>query len=164
MKCYCGKPRTSDMHSRHNPDGHKFGDPRPTGIQTISDGRLEYQKSEIHREAYKDVTPTADCVFEAAGAPGECIKPITPHHLFPVGRAGSRERAERVAPVAPACRYHNDWASQEGIEWAQNHFVTIGGRDWPLLMTEPLARGLEETGREFKPASSLSALPHQDTK
>ncbi len=164
MRCYCEKPRTADIHSRHNPNGHKFGDPRPVGLQGISDGRREYQASEIHREAYREVYTTAECAFEAAGAPDKCFGPITPHHSFPVGRAGSRERSERVAPVVPACAHHNTFASQDGIDWSENHYVTVGGRDWPLLMTDAQAIELERTGREFKPASSLSALPHQDTK
>lgn len=164
----CGAHKANPIHSRVNAskDAHPFLDARGAAkLSPQAAGRTEYLQSEAHQKAYEGAHGA--CVFEAAGAPTECRPgPITPHHTFPRGRAGSLERAERVAPVVPACAFHNTWVSQdpEGIAWGESHLVTVGGRDWHLLMTDAEARALEATHREFKPASSLSALPHQDTK
>ena len=121
------------------------------GLSPIGKAREAYQQSAAHKRAYENAHGT--CAFEAAGAPVECRGEITPHHTFPTGRAGSRERAERVAPVVPACAFHNTWVSQdaEGITWGETHWVTVGGRDWPLLMRDADARDLEAEGREFNP-------------
>jgi hypothetical protein len=164
MRCYCGAPKTAPIHSRHTEGGHGFGDPRPTGLQPISEGRREYQASQTHKEAYGAVAGSA-CVFEAVGAPDPCHGPLTPHHTFAVGRAGNRQRAERVAPVVPACAFHNTWVSQdaEGIAFGETHWITVGGRDWPLLMRDADARDLEADGREFKPASPLLSIEGEQT-
>ncbi len=163
--CDCGAKKNHPIHLRalSLPGYHPWRDPSKAGLKPISDGRQEYLASTAHKAAYGAQNAPV-CVFEAAGAPDPCYGPLTKHHLFPRARAGSLERAERVAPVANACSTHNTWASQAGIEWAESHYVTIGGRDWHLLMNEAEALELERTGREFKPASSLSALPKDNTK
>ncbi len=161
----CGAKKSHSIHLKAlGMDGnHPYLDASKAGLKPVSDGRAEYLASQTHKDAYGAQNAPV-CVFEAAGAPEACYGPLTKHHLFPRARAGSLERAERVAPVANACSTHNTWASQAGIEWAESHYVTIGGRDWHLLLSDAEARELERTGREFKPASSLSALPKDNTK
>ena len=147
----CGMRKNHLSH----PGDHDFVDASKAGMSPIGKAREAYQKSEAHKRAYEGVSERSECAFEAAGAPDRCHGGITPHHIFAVGRAGSRERAERVAPVVPACSWHNTWVSQDaaGIEWGETHWVTVGGRDWPLLMGDADARQLELDGREFNPAS-----------
>ncbi len=161
----CGAKRSHSAHLRAvaGANYHEYADASQAGLKAITDARAAYQASQTHKDAYAPVRG-AVCAFEAAGAPGDCYGPNTPHHTFPVGRAGNRQRAERVAPVVPACARHNTFASQDGIEWAESHFVTVGGRDWKFLMTDAEAIKLEADHREFKPASSLSALPKDNTK
>lgn len=150
----CEAAKNAAIHLRTSglPDAHPYLDARGAArLAPQSEGRTEYLRSEQHQRAYGDAHGA--CVFEAAGAPTECRGPITPHHVFPRARAGSLERAERVAPTVPACAFHNTWVSQdaEGIAWGESHWVTVGGRDWPLLMRDPDARDLEAEGREFNP-------------
>ena len=150
----CGASKNAAIHLRTTPGSHPYLDARGAArLAPQSAGRTEYLKSAAHERAYAPLNERADCAFEAAGAPAQCYGPITPHHTFPAGRAGSHERAERVAPVVPACAFHNTWVSQdaEGIAWGETHWVTVGGRDWPLLMRDADARDLEAEGREFNP-------------
>jgi hypothetical protein len=144
----CGAKRNALVHSRGE---CTYVDASKAGMSAIGKAREAYQKSEAHKRAYEGVSERSECAFEAAGAPDPCHGGITPHHTFPVGRAGSRERAERVAPVVPACSWHNTWVSQDaaGIEWGETHWVTVGGRDWPLLISDAQALALEEAGRTF---------------
>lgn len=161
--CDCGAKRNHGVHIKalNLPGYHAYRDPSKGGLKPVSDGRAEYLASQTHKDAY-GAQNGAVCVFEAAGAPDVCYGPLTKHHLFPRARAGSLERAERVAPVANACSTHNTWASQAGIEWAESHYVTIGGRDWHLLLSDAEAREIERTGHEYRPASVPSPLgPHE---
>jgi hypothetical protein len=157
----CGAKRSHSVHLKAlgMEGNHPYLDASKAGLKPISDPRAEYQRSAAHQKAYEGAHGV--CAFEAAGAPTECQPgPITPHHTFPRGRSGSLERSERVAPVVPACAFHNTWVSQdaEGIAWGESHLVTVGGRDWHLLMTDAEARQLEATNREFKPASPLLSI------
>ena len=148
----CGASKNAAIHLRTTPGYHAYLDARGAAkLANESAGRRAYVQSEAHKRAYEHVE--GECVFEAVGAPDACYGPVTPHHTFPVGRAGSRERAERVAPVVASCAFHNTWVSQdaEGIAWGETHWITVGGRDWPLLMSDPDARDLEAEGREFNP-------------
>lgn len=150
----CEGKRSNPVHLRAVAGAafHAYQDASKAGLKPVSEGRAEYLASQTHKDAY-GAQNGAVCVFEAAGAPEACYGPMTKHHLFPRARAGSLERAERVAPVADACSRHNTWSSQAGIEWAESHYVTIGGRDWHLLLSDAEARELERTGREYRPAS-----------
>lgn len=165
-RCFvCGGKKTASIHSRVHPNSHTYQDSSQGGLQGVSAGRRAYQQSEAHKTAYKDVTLESVCVFAAAGAPDPCRYGITPHHTFPKGRSGSEERSERVAPVVPACGFHNTWVSQdpEGIAFGETHWITVGGRDWPLLLSDADARELEALGREFKPASNPSLATSKES-
>jgi hypothetical protein len=120
----CGAHKAADVHSRlsGNPEAHPFMDARGGArLNPQSVGRTTYLQSEAHKEAYGNAQGTG-CMFEAAGAPGECSRDLTPHHVAPRSVTGSLEESDRY-PVIVACAAHNGAVEGDALtrRWAETH-------------------------------------------
>lgn len=102
----------------------------------MSEQRQRYLDSQEHKDAYAEHSRSNECAAEAAGAPGKCLLPLTPHHIAPRGAFGGQRAAEKF-PVVTLCAYHNEWVQQDayGREWAKAHYFHRDGQDWPFLMS-----------------------------
>lgn len=133
-RCACGARKIADIHSVKNPDGHPYADPTRAGLKPISDGRLAYQQSSAHKEAYG--VAEAYCVGHALDAPGKCHGPLTPHHT--VKRSvGGLEFAEANGPVVSLCSTLNDAieSDPEVRTWALTHTFVRAGVSHPFLLS-----------------------------
>ena len=133
----CGTRRSHSIHIRalSLEGNHDFQDASRAGLQPVSEARRAYQSSTAHQEAYASLGGA--CVAEAMGAPGQCLGPITPHHLYARSAAGGLGAADKYG-VAGVCAYHNE-AIEQDVEmrrWAELHtFVAADGLEWPLRIT-----------------------------
>ena len=143
--------------------GHKYEDKTAPGIPALSEGRRNYAASEAHKAAYEHVE--GECIFFAGGAPLDCYGPITPGHIVGRSVTGDLEISDRY-PVAPQCARHNTEvdSSPELRTWAENNtFMWHDG----LLYRYRYDRATfvrELLNGYVSPASSLSALPKDNTK
>jgi hypothetical protein len=129
----CDAKKSAPIHLRITPNNHTYLDASKAGLKPVSDGRAAYVRSKAHTEAYEGASGSV-CAFEAAGAPDSCHGDRSPHHLAPRSLVGGLEQADKY-PVVQACTWHNGWAQEDGREWSSTHYVTIGNRDYPLLIT-----------------------------
>ena len=138
MAAKCAQCGASKNHSSHlravaGARFHEYQDASRAGLKPVSEARQAYTRSEAHRTAYKGAAGSL-CAFEAAGAPDGCHGAPSPHHLAPRSLVGGLEQADKY-PVVQACTWHNGWAQEAGREWSSTHYVTVGNRDYPLLIT-----------------------------
>lgn len=158
--------RTASIHGKvaiREGWGHPYADGSPAGLQGKSEGRRNYERSAAHQRAYEHVE--GECIFFAGGAPLDCYGPITPGHIVGRSVTGDLEISDRY-PVAPQCARHNTEvdSSPELRTWAENNtFMWHDG----LLYRYRYDRATfvrELLNGYVSPASSLSALPKDNTK
>lgn len=130
----CLAKKSAPIHLRITPGHHDYEDASKAGLKAVSDGRAAYQRSAAHTEAYA-AAKTPQCLAKLADAPGTCVLPLTPHHTVPRSKAGGLEAADTY-PIITLCAFHNSWVQEDGRDWATTHFVTVGNRQWPFLVTD----------------------------
>lgn len=131
----CDAPKNHSVHvlALGVAGAHPYQDPTRSGLKAKSSGRVEYERSQEHKEAYEGLEGV--CMAEAAGAPGACRGGLSPHHTAPAGRFGGRKAAERAGPVVTLCVWHNDWVSGDGQAWARAHTFWRDGHEHPFLLS-----------------------------
>lgn len=136
--CECGAKKNHAVHLRAVGlvGYHLYRDPTRAGLKAVSDGRRAYQQSEAHQEAYAAAS-APQCLAGLAGAPGQCLGPLTPHHTLSRSQAGGLEAADKF-PVVSLCAYHNDAIESDPKmrRWAERTTFERGGKEYPFRMRQ----------------------------
>lgn len=133
----CEQSKNGPVHLSTSPEYHPFMDSTKGGLQPISAPRRAYLESGEHKAVYAEASADEFCVGHAAGAPGRCMGPLTPHHTAPRGRFGGQRAAEETAAVVMVCVALNDDIENdaETAEWARTHFFMRQGKPHPFLLS-----------------------------
>lgn len=116
--------------------GHEYHKSAPSRMNGMSTSRRAHLVSDEHKAAMALSKNATECWPAAYGAPGQCFGKITPSHTLSSGAHGGLKESDKY-PAPPACSFHNDAMEQitEIREWAEVHFFTFNGRDWPFKIT-----------------------------